>query len=336
MFEYNLYKFLNLLISMHLSDFAYNLPKELIAQQPLEKRDSSRLMVVYSTSIQHQQFSNILDFFSAGDVLVLNDSKVFPAKLVGKKESGGVVEVLLLKQISDLVWDCLLQGKNVKKIFFGAITGVVRDNVISFSEDIRLHLQTLGSTPLPPYIKSPASLERYNTVYAEKTGSVAAPTAGLHFTPELLKKIDDKGVIIAKVTLHVGLGTFLPVKEEQIEQRYLHPEFFSVSKDAADKINNGKGRLFVVGTTTIRALESSAKDGKVSACSKETSIFIYPGYHWKLNYAGLITNFHLPKSTLLMLVSAFSSRERILEAYQEAIAQRYRFYSFGDAMLLLR
>jgi len=243
---------------------------------------------------------------------------------------------LLVKQIDKLKWECLVQGKKVEKILFGSITGAVQNNIITFSEDIRPHLNLLGKTPLPPYIKNDAAFERYNTVYAKNEGSVAAPTAGLHFTPELLKKLEDKGVVLAKVTLHVGLGTFLPVKEETIENHRMHSEFFLISQDTAEKINNRRGRLFVVGTTTIRALESSAQEGKICECSKETSIFIHPGYNWKLNYAGLITNFHLPKSTLLMLVSAFLSRERILEAYQEAIKQKYRFYSFGDALLLSR
>ncbi len=320
---------------MHLNDYNYKLPKELIAQTPLPQRDASRLMVVSSTSLQHKKFTDAVGYFSAGDVLVLNDSKVFPAKLVGIKETGGKVEVLLLKQISSLDWECLVQGKNVRKILFGTITGIVHGNIISFSEDICPHLQHLGKTPLPPYIKNEASIERYNTVYAQQEGSVAAPTAGLHFTPELLERLEQKGVVLVKITLHVGLGTFLPVKEETIEHHKMHSEFFSISHEAAERINNRKGRLFVVGTTTIRCLESTAKDGKVQPMTGETSLFIYHGYNWKLDYAGLITNFHLPKSTLLMLVSAFLSSERILEAYEEAISQKYRFYSFGDAMLLL-
>ncbi|MBI4017062.1 MAG: tRNA preQ1(34) S-adenosylmethionine ribosyltransferase-isomerase QueA [Candidatus Aenigmarchaeota archaeon] len=320
---------------MDLLNFDYVLPKELIAQTPITQRDASRLMAVSDMAILHKKFTDIIDYFSEGDVLVLNDSKVFPAKLAGKKETGGKVEILLLKQINKLKWECLTRGKTSNKILFGNITGTVQDNVISFSEDIIPHLQQLGKTPLPPYIKSYTSLERYNTVYAEKEGSAAAPTAGLHFTPELLKKIENKGVIVAKVTLHVGLGTFLPVKEQEIENHKMHSEFFSISKETADKINNRKGKLFVVGTTSIRALESAAKDGKVLSMTGETSIFIYPGHKWKLNYAGIITNFHLPKSSLLMLVSAFLSRERIMEAYQEAIKERYRFYSFGDAMIIL-
>ena len=330
---------------MKLKDFDYSLPKELIAQKPLHKMDSSRLMVVSKYKIERKTFSDIADYFSKGDVLVFNDSRVFPAKLIGRKETGGIVKILLIKKINDLLWECLAQGRNFdnKKIIFsnnlcGTIKTSQRDKNqnISFSKNIDKLIFKIGKSPLPPYIKEDASLERYNTVYAETDGSIAAPTAGLHFTPELINKLKNKGVTIVAVTLHVGLGTFLPVKEEKIENHRIHSEFFSISKNSAKKINERKGKLFVVGTTAIRALESSVRNNKVIPAAKETDIFIYPGYKWKLRYGGMITNFHLPKSTLLMLVSAFLSKKRIFELYNEAIKERYKFYSFGDCMLLLQ
>lgn len=338
---------------MNLSDFDYFLPKGLIAQKPVSKRDESGLMAVSKGKIDHKKFKDIADYFSKGDVIVVNDTKVFPAKLIGKKETGGIVKVLLVKQINDIMWECMAQRKNLanKKIYFESLKnsnngkinfyGTIinhnnNKNYIIFSKKINGLLGKIGKAPLPPYIKSDADIKRYNTVYSKNEGSIAAPTAGLHFTKGILNKLREKGVVIAAITLHVGLGTFLPVKSEKIERHRMHPEYFSISKKAADKINNRKGSLFVVGTTAIRALESAAENGKVMSKSGETSLFIYPGYKWKLDYDGLITNFHLPKSTLLMLVCAFMGKERIFEAYDEAIRKKYRFYSFGDGLVLLK
>ncbi|MBI2660657.1 tRNA preQ1(34) S-adenosylmethionine ribosyltransferase-isomerase QueA [Candidatus Woesearchaeota archaeon] len=328
---------------MNLSDFDYFLPKQLIAQKPITKRDESRLMIVSENKIQHKRFRDIADYFSKGDVVVVNDTKVFPAKLIGKKETGGTVRILLVRQNGRLSWECMVQGKNLnnKKIIFnskihGTIINKNNKNHIIFRKNIWNLLDKIGKTPLPPYIKSDARIGRYNTVYSINEGSIAAPTAGLHFTKKILGKLRKKGVVIAPITLHVGPGTFLPVKSENIEGHRMHPEFFSISRQTADKINNRKGRLFAVGTTSIRALESCAENGNIIPKTGETSLFIYPGYKWKLNYAGLITNFHLPKSTLLMLVCTFMGKELIFRAYNAAIRKKYRFYSFGDAMLLLK
>lgn len=328
---------------MNPGDFDYFLPKELIAQKPITKRDESRLMIVSENKIQHKRFRDIADYFSKGDVVVVNDTKVFPAKLIGKKETGGTVRILLVRQNGRLSWECMVQGKNLnnKKIIFnskihGTIINKNNKNHIIFRKNIGNLLDKIGKTPLPPYIKSDARIGRYNTVYSINEGSIAAPTAGLHFTKKILGKLRKKGIVIAPITLHVGPGTFLPVKSENIEGHRMHPEFFSISRQTADKINNRKGRLFAVGTTSIRALESCAENGNIIPKTGETSLFIYPGYKWKLNYAGLITNFHLPKSTLLMLVCTFLGKELIFRAYNAAIRKKYRFYSFGDAMLLLK
>ncbi|MBI4147784.1 tRNA preQ1(34) S-adenosylmethionine ribosyltransferase-isomerase QueA, partial [Candidatus Woesearchaeota archaeon] len=301
------------------------------------QRDQSRLLVLSDNTLEHRSFRDIVNYFQRGDVLVVNDSKVMPARLFGKKETGGVVEVMLLKQKNTLTWECLVKGR-ATKVAFDTVQGTVSQGnpcTITFSEDITPYLARLGHTPLPPYIKSPAPLERYNTVYAAKEGSVAAPTAGLHFTPEILETIKARGVSVVEVTLHVGAGTFLPVKTENVKDHYMHSEWFSIPQNTADVINTRQGRLFVVGTTTIRALESATQNGKVQTSTGETNIFIHPGYDWKLDHAGLITNFHLPKSTLLILVSAFLSSKRIMEAYHTDIKEKYRFYSFGDAMLIL-
>lgn len=345
---------------MKLSDFDYFLPKKLIAQKPLPKRDESSLMVVSKGRIEHKKFKDVADYFSKGDVLAINDTKVFPAKLTGKKETGGIVKILLVKQINNFTWECIAQGRNLdnKKMHFDAFKksnnkrinfyGTIRNNSnnknknnyniknIVFSKKINGFLDCIGETPLPPYIKADVDIKRYNTIYSRNEGSIAAPTAGLHFTKEILDKLRKKGIVIATITLHVGLGTFLPVKSKRIEQHKMHPEYFSISKEAADKINHREGKLFVVGTTSIRALESAVRNGKVMPKTGETRLFIYPGYKWKLDYRGLITNFHLPKSTLLMLVCAFIGKERIFEAYHEAIRKKYRFYSFGDGMLLVK
>ena len=335
-------------------DFFYDLPKELIAQTPAEPRDSSRLLVLHKDTgeTEHRIFRDIIDYLHEGDVLVINDSKVIPARLYGVKEDSGItVEVVLLRSRGLDVWETLVRpGRRCRpgtKIIFGdgLLRAEVRETVeggnrlLKFAyegDNIFLVLDKVGQMPLPPYITEKLKdKNRYQTVYAKEEGSAAAPTAGLHFTPELLERIKAKGVVIAPVMLHVGLGTFRPVKEDRIEEHEMHSEFISVSKETADLINNRKGRVFAVGTTSCRTLESvSDENGTVHPVTDDTKIFIYPGYRFKITDA-LITNFHLPESTLLMLVSALTSREMMLKTYNEAIDMKYRFFSFGDAMLIL-
>ena len=340
---------------MKVTDFNFELPKELIAQDPLEDRASSRLLVLHKETgeIKHRHFRDILKFLRKGDCLVINDTKVIPARLLGKKtDTGAAVEVLLLKRRTDNIWETLVKpGKKMKvgaQVSFGdgLLTGTVIDVVeegnrlIQFSyegifEEI---LDQLGQMPLPPYITHQLKdKNRYQTVYAKHDGSAAAPTAGLHFTKELLKEIEDMGVTIAHVTLHVGLGTFRPVKADTIEDHHMHSEFYVVEDEEAKKINDTKkngGRVIGVGTTSCRTLESAVnEDGTLEAKSGWTDIFIYPGYRFKILDC-LITNFHLPESTLVMLVSALAGREHILNAYQKAVEERYRFFSFGDAMFI--
>ncbi len=342
------------------SDFYYDLPPERIAQHPAEKRDHSRLMVLdrEKGTIEHRRFYDILDYLREGDVLVVNDSKVIPARLYGHAEGReeATLELLLLRQRDLDTWECLVKpGKRARlgsrSVFGGGIlTGEVIDlveegnRIIRFTydkekyENIYEVLNIIGLMPLPPYITEQLSdNSRYQTVYAREEGSAAAPTAGLHFTPELLEKIKAKGVSIAPVMLHVGLGTFRPVKADRIDEHVMHSEFFSVSKESAALINDCKakgGRLICVGTTSCRTIESVAReDGTIPAMSGDTGIFIYPGYRFKAVDA-LITNFHLPESTLLMLVSAFYNREKMMEAYETAVREEYRFFSFGDAMLI--
>lgn len=345
---------------MNLHDFYYELPKELIAQDPLEDRSSSRLLITdrKTGELRHEIFRNITNYLNPGDCLVLNDTKVIPARLFGRrKDTGASVEILLLTRKTDTDWECIVKpGKKCRKghsfffgpdassaILSGEITEVLEDGnrIIRFSFDgiFEEILDQLGQMPLPPYITHKLKdKNRYQTVYAVHDGSAAAPTAGLHFTKELLSEIEKKGVSIARVTLHVGLGTFRPVKEENILDHQMHSEFYIVPEESAQLINRTRkagGRIICVGTTSTRTLESAAsEDGKIEACSGWTDIFIYPDYRFKIT-DGLITNFHLPESTLVMLVSAFSSREIILNAYQEAIRQQYRFFSFGDAMFLI-
>lgn len=340
------------------SDFYYDLPEELIAQTPLTKRDSSRLMVIdrQNNTIDHKVFTDVVDYFNEGDVLVINNSKVIPARLIGKKADTGInVEVFLLKSIELDVWEVLTYpGRRTKigtHIIFG--DGILRAEVIDvveggnrivrFDYDKNENLMSLfdqiGNMPLPPYIKEKLEdKNRYQTIYAKHDGSSAAPTAGLHFTEEVFEKLRNKGVKIVPVMLHVGLGTFRPVKEEKIEDHIMHSEYFSVSEGSANVINECKkngGRVIAVGTTSCRTLESaSTDDGVVKAMNADTGIFIYPGYKFKVVDA-LITNFHLPESTLIMLVSALYSREKILDAYKCAVEEKYRFFSFGDAMLIV-
>lgn len=343
---------------MELHDFYYELPPELIAQDPLSDRSASRLMVMDRAAkrLEHKVFRDITDYLKPGDCLVINDTKVIPARLVGEKtDTGAAIEVLLLKRKEDLkdVWEVLVKpGRKAKpgtKISFGGgkltaeVTDIVEDGnrLIRFIYDgiFEEILDELGQMPLPPYITHKLQdKNRYQTVYAKHDGSAAAPTAGLHFTNELLERIKNMGVEIATVTLHVGLGTFRPVKVENIQEHHMHSEFYMISQESADKINAAKekgGRIICVGTTSCRTIESAAsEDGKLAACSGWTEIFIYPGYTFKILDV-LITNFHLPESTLLMLVSALAGRENVLEAYKAAIKEKYRFFSFGDAMLII-
>ena len=341
---------------MKLSDFNYNLPEELIAQDPLEKRDNSRLMVLHRETgeLEHKHFYDVIDYLNPGDCLVVNNTKVIPARLMGvKEETGASIEVLLLKRKEEKVWETLVKpGKKARvgaRIGFGdgLLVGEVIDVVEEGNRLIRFEydgifeeiLDRLGQMPLPPYITHQLQdKNRYQTVYAKYDGSAAAPTAGLHFTEELLQKIQDKGVRIAKVTLHVGLGTFRPVKEENVLDHHMHSEFYIVDEEAAKIINETKangGRVISVGTTSTRTLETVAEpDGHIPVKSGWTDIFIYPGYRFKAVDC-LITNFHLPESTLIMLVSALADRETILHAYETAVEEKYRFFSFGDAMLIL-
>ncbi|EOS39281.1 tRNA preQ1(34) S-adenosylmethionine ribosyltransferase-isomerase QueA [Lachnospiraceae bacterium] len=340
---------------MKKQDFYYELPEELIAQDPLAQRSSSRLLVLdrQSGAVSHHVFTEIVDYLEEGDCLVINDTKVIPARLIGSKVgTEAKIEILLLKRKESNIWETLVKpGKKAKpgtKISFGdgLLTGEVLEVVeegnrlVQFSyegifEEI---LDRLGQMPLPPYITHQLKeRERYNTVYAVHEGSAAAPTAGLHFTPELLQEIEKKGVDIARVTLHVGLGTFRPVKVDEITDHHMHSEFYQISEEAAEKINrtkSGKGRVICVGTTSCRTIESAADgNGHIQAGSGWTEIFIYPGYRFKV-LDGLITNFHLPESTLIMLVSALAGREQVMKAYEEAVEERYRFFSFGDAMFI--
>ena len=340
---------------MKLEEFDYNLPEELIAQVPIAKRDESRLMVLHRNSkrIEHKTFKDILDYLKPGDCLVRNNTKVIPARLYGKKETGANVEFVLLNQIEGDIWESIVRpGNKLKpgtKVEFGdgllkatildIMDGGTRKVEFEYEGIFNEILDKIGLMPLPPYIhESLKEKDRYQTVYAKYNGSAAAPTAGLHFTPELLKRIEEKGVKIANVTLHVGIGTFRPVKEENIEEHKMHTEHFYIKQEDVEKINETKkagGRVIAVGTTSCRVLETIASEetGLVEATEGDTGIYIYPGYKFKC-IDGLITNFHLPKSTLLMLVSALAGREFVLDAYNEAVKEKYRFFSFGDAMLI--
>jgi len=341
---------------MKTSDFYYDLPQELIAQDPLTDRASSRLMLLNRKTgeREHTDFHHVIDYLNPGDCLVINDTKVIPARLIGQKEgTGGKIEVLLLKRKGGNVWETLVKpGKKARpgaKIIFGdglleaEVLAVEQEGnrLIQFSYDgiFEEILDRLGQMPLPPYITHELKDKgRYQTVYAKYEGSAAAPTAGLHFTEGLLTAIQEKGISVAHVTLHVGLGTFRPVKAENVTEHHMHTESYRVTEKAANLINQTKengGRVICVGTTSCRTVESAAgEDGRIEACEGDTDIFIYPGYRFRM-LDGLITNFHLPESTLLMLVSAFAGREQVLAAYQDAIEKKYRFFSFGDAMLIV-
>lgn len=341
---------------MKTSDFYYDLPKELIAQDPLEDRSSSRLMVLHRKTgrLEHRHFSDIVEYLRPGDCLVRNNTKVIPARLYGAREdTGGAVELLLLKRKENDIWETLVKpGKKARpgaKISFGG--GKLHGEIVEVLEDgnrlIQFHydgifeeiLDELGQMPLPPYITHKLQdKNRYQTVYAKYEGSAAAPTAGLHFTEDLFARLEEKGIIIANVTLHVGLGTFRPVKVEDVAEHHMHSEFYHVEPQEAEKINQAKkngGRIVCVGTTSCRTIESAAdENGQVRPGAQDTDIFIYPGYNFKVLDV-LITNFHLPESTLLMLVSALAGKETVMKAYEEAVRERYRFFSFGDAMIIL-
>jgi S-adenosylmethionine:tRNA ribosyltransferase-isomerase len=340
---------------MKVSDFDFNLPEELIAQTPLKQRDTSRFMVLNREkhTIEDKHFYDIVDYLKPGDILVRNNTKVIPARLFGiKEETNGHVEVLLLKDKGDDIWECLVGNARIVKlgtvISFGDL--LKAECVEIRDEGIRLFklkydgilfeiLDKLGTMPLPPYIKEKLSDQnRYQTVYAKIEGSAAAPTAGLHFTDEIIQKIKDKGVEILDITLHVGLGTFRPVKVDDVNDHHMHSEFYIIEEEVAEKLNKAKAnnqRIISVGTTSTRTLESNYKKyGKFKATSENTDIFIYPGYQFEAIDA-LITNFHLPKSTLLMLISAFATKEFVMEAYNHAVEEKYRFFSFGDSMMIL-
>ena len=341
---------------MKVEEFDFDLPEELIAQTPIEKRDTSRMLVLNKKTgeIEHKHFHDLVDLLGPNDVLVLNDTKVMPARLYGvKEETNAVIEVLLLKEKGDNTWECLT--KPAKRIKEGTVVnfgdGLLKAKCIEIKDEgIRVFemiydgifyeiLDQLGTMPLPPYIKEKLEdKNRYQTVYAKIEGSAAAPTAGLHFTEEINQKIKDKGIEILDVCLHVGLGTFRPVKEENVLDHHMHSEFYIISEEVADKLNKAKAngqRIIAVGTTSTRTLEANMKKyGKFKATSENTDIFIYPGYKFEAIDC-LITNFHLPKSTLLMLISAFASKELIFKAYKEAVKEKYRFFSFGDSMMIL-
>ena len=339
---------------MELSEFNYELPQELIAQTPIEKRDESRLMVLDKNTgeIEHKIFRNIIEYLEPGDCIVRNNTKVIPARLYGKKDTGANVEFVLLKNIEGDIWEAMVRPGNKlhsgAKVIFG--DGLLRAEILDTLEDgtrrVKFEyngifneiLDKIGLMPLPPYIhESLKDNDRYQTVYAKYEGSAAAPTAGLHFTDELLEKIENKGISIANVTLHVGIGTFRPVKEKNIEDHHMHTEHYYIKEEDAKKINDAKSsghRIIAVGTTSCRTIETIAdENGFVKACEGDTGIYIYPGYKFKW-LDGLITNFHLPESTLLMLVSALAGRENILNAYNVAVKEKYKFFSFGDAMFI--
>jgi len=336
---------------MKTSDFDYDLPESSIAQTPAEPRDSSRLLVLHRDTgeLEHRIFRDVIDYLHARDLLILNQTRVIPARIYARKTTGGRVELLLLRRRDELTWEALVGGKGLRvgkllKVEDGPEVEVMEildgsERLIKFSEPIELYFSTVGNVPLPPYIHEKLNdPERYQTVYAREPGSAAAPTAGLHFTPRLLEELQVKGVKIAYVTLHVGLDTFAPVTEDNPQKHKIHSEWCELSQETADLINQTKqngGRVVAVGTTSVRTLES-AKIGQSGVLSYlgATSLFILPGYQFQVVNA-MITNFHLPRSTLIMLVSAFAGREKILETYETAIREAYRFYSFGDAMLIL-
>lgn len=333
---------------MDLSDFDYKLEKKFIAQQPIKNRSKSKLLI-YNKRInktKHEIFNNLINYLNKDDVLVINTTKVISSKLIGKKETGSQAEVILLKKIKKNIYESLIDSRKPQingKIIFNNnyfCTILKKENniyTIKFNKNISHYLKITGKVPLPSYVKNTKiKNERYQTIYSKKGESFAAPTAGLHFTKSLINKIKKKGIKIAEINLNVGLGTFLPILNEDFKKHRMHEETFEISKKNAEIINNRKGKLFVVGTTSLRALESSIKKGKIMNCKKSTNIFIYPGYKFKNKIDGLITNFHLPKSSLLLLVSAYIGKNNILKLYDIAKKNKYKFYSFGDSSLLIR
>jgi S-adenosylmethionine:tRNA ribosyltransferase-isomerase len=339
--------------ALELSRFDYHLPKHLIAQRPAQPRDSSRLMILGRNTIQHRVFTDLPEYLEHGDVLVVNDSKVVPVRLFGKKETGGKVEALLVRKKEGRLWDCLISGKNVRRgtslIFGERLYGTVQNRIaggrfeVEFSQenDVEKIIQTIGVMPTPPYIKEILKEpDMYQTVYAKEDGSIAAPTAGLHFTQRLLEELNKKGVVIAPITLHVSVSTFLPVKSDKIQEHTMEPEYFRIGAESTRKIKQAKtngNKLIAVGTTSVKALESACgESGDISETEGESDLFIYPGHEFRSGIDALLTNFHLPRSTLIMLVSAFAGRDRIMESYSEAVEHSYRFYSFGDGMLIQR
>ena len=331
---------------MLLSEFDYHLPKSCIAQEPARPRDSSRLLVPSGSKIMHNTFSDLPEYLQEGDVLLLNDSKVIPARLRGRKATGGKVTVLLVNKLDKNRWECLASGRNIRAgtelEFLASVRATVEEKrdgrwVLDFGTQVEELLEEIGEMPTPPYIKRKLdSRDEYQTIYARDPGSIAAPTAGFHFTGKMMERIEAAGAEFAYLTLHVGTATFQPVRTKEVEEHAMGKEYLSIDSKNARKINSAK-RLIAVGTTCVRALESAADEkGKVKATKKWTDLFIYPGYTFKTPIKALLTNFHLPNSTLLMLVSTFYGRERILKAYDEAKRMGYRFYSFGDAMFILR
>lgn len=339
---------------MKTSDFYYDLPKDLIAQTPVEPRDSSRLMVINRKTggVEHKHFYDIIDYLNKGDCLILNDSRVLPARIFGTRSTGAKVEFLLLKQVKNNIWECIVKpGKKAREGSEFTFSDIMKckvnevlengNRIVEFfcEENFFSSLDKIGQMPLPPYITEKLEdKERYQTVYSRELGSAAAPTAGLHFTPELLKRIEEKGIKIGYVTLHVGLGTFRPVKVDDVTQHKMHSEHYEVPQETAELIKQTKengGRVIAVGTTSCRTLESVATEnnGEITPCEGFTEIFIYPGYKFKI-LDGLITNFHLPESTLIMLVSAFADYDTIMKSYEIAVKEKYRFFSFGDAMAI--
>lgn len=331
---------------MKLSDFDYGLEKSFIAQHPAEPKDHSKLMVVKNNKIEHKHFYDVIDYLKKGDILVINETKVLPNKIAGNKISGGRAEFIINKCLKKNVCECLIKTRKPKTgtefIFKNRINGKIIDKkgnlfIVKFNKNIDEIVKKIGELPTPPYVKAKIKKDaEYQTVYSKSKGSLAAPTAGLHFTKNLLKKIKNKGVKIAKLTLHISFSTFSHIREEDFTKHRMDPEYFSISKKNAETINKRKGRLFVVGTTSLKALESLNNNGKITARSGHSNLFIYPGYKFKNKVDGFITNFHLPKSSLLLLTCAFYGRNSVLNAYEEAIKHNYRFFSFGDAMLLLK
>ncbi len=329
---------------MKTEEFDYHLPKELIAQHPLKDRAQSKLMVCYKDHVEHVRFKDIINYVNKNDVFVINETKVVKSKIIGRKETGGKVELTIIEKLDNNLFKCFIKGRKPKgiiyfneKLFCKVIDNEKSIFIVKFNKDPKEFIQERGDITLPPYIKNKVDIKEYQTIFANQEGSIAAPTAGFHFTKQLVNKMLEKGVIFTKICLHVGIGTFEPVTTTNIEEHKMHKEFFYVPYQTAEIINNRKGRLFIVGTTSLRALESATDSkGTVHEKSGYTNLFIYPGYKFKLDFDALITNFHLPKSTLIMLVSAIMGLDKTKEYYKLAIKKRYRFYSFGDAMLIFR